>query len=67
MKVFKVMVEVSEIAETTMKEDIKMDCHEEVDNQDGKIIKIQRLVGFVVMTVYAMLNGWAWAALMYTS
>ena len=60
-----VVVEVSEIAKTNMKKDIKMDCHEEMDSQEEEVAKT--LVSFVVMVVCAKLNGWAWAALMYTS
>ena len=60
-----VVVEVSEIAKTNMKKDIKMDCHEEVDSQAEEVTKT--FVSFVVMVVCAKLNGWAWAALMYTS
>ena len=66
-EVLKVVVEVSEITRTNMKGNIRMDCHEEVDSQEGKVIKTLRLVSFVIMTVFAELSGWAWAALKYTS
>ena len=67
VEVLKVMVEVSEITKTNMIGNIKMDCHEEVDSQEGEVIKALRLVSFVMMAVYAELSGRAWAALTYTS
>ena len=56
VEVLKVMVEVSEITKTNMKGNIKMDCHEEVDSQEGEVIKALRLVSFVMMAVYAELS-----------
>ena len=67
VEVLEVMVEVSEITKTNMIGNIKMDCHEEVDSQEGEVIKALRLASFVMMAVYAELSGRAWAALTYTS
>ena len=59
------VVEASEIVETDMEEDIKMDYHEDKDSQVEEVVKIP--VSFVMTVVCAKLNGWAWDALKYTS